>query len=813
MLPNKVDLLPHEIAHYQKLVELASECTLFLKRDNDAFPIKKACRVALFGAGARHTLKGGTGSGDVNSHFFSSIEEELIDNGFEITTSKWLDAYEKAKDVYYKKFVDQIKQEAKEIGIGAPTYAVGQNPPEFEHDIPVEEYDGDICVYVIKRVCGEGADRRLIKGDIYLTDKEISDILYLNKKFDKFVLVINNSGIIDLSPVTKVKNILLLSQLGIATSKVFVNILLGINNPSGKLSDTWAAVKDYPEVTLKVDNDDTYYTDDIYVGYRYFLSKGVKTLFPFGFGLSYSKFELKLKDYIVSGDDITLKVNVKNDSDFDGKEVVQLYLDVDSSINTPKRTLVAFKKTDVIKAHENKDYEVSFKLSDFPIYNESKARYELPKGTYLISYGNSSVNQEPALIIDVDEDVVIRQVKNIKGATFDDAQKCDVKRNHNELKVPHVKLDKSSIKTVIVEYKDRYLVPVSDFIKGLSLDDLIHLNLGDYKTGMAGIIGQTGSLVPGSAGETTLRVKSIDTALSMADGPAGLRIMPKYKLSHKRTYHLQEDSIWRGIKDYLPSFFVRLMDVEKNNKKKGNVMYQYCTAIPIATALAQSYNPDLVYDIGRLVGEEMKIYDVDIWLAPGMNIHRSIRCGRNFEYYSEDPYLSGVISSSIVIGVQSIKGRLCCIKHYCCNNIETNRFNNNSIVSERALREIYLAGFEYVIKHANPACVMSSYNLVNGIHVSCNHDLLVKALRYEMGFKGLVMTDWIVTGQINIKSSKHPCKYAHQDLVNGVNICMPGSKKDIKDIKEALKEGKLSIEDLQNNAEIVYRFIRGEKLS
>ena len=231
----------------------------------------------------------------------------------------------------------------------------------------------------------------------------------------------------------------------------------------------------------------------------------------------------------------------------------------------------------------------------------------------------------------------------------------------------------------------------------------------------------------------------------------------------------------------------------------------------MATALAQSFNPDLVYEIGRLVGREMQIYDVELWLAPGINIHRSIMCGRNFEYYSEDPYLTGVIGAAIVNGVQSIEGRMCCIKHYCCNNFETNRFNSSSNVSERALREIYLPAFDYVIKHANPAALMTSYNLVNGEHTSCSRDLLIKVLRSEMKYQGLVLTDWIASGQINFKRSKYPCKYAHQDLANGVNLVMPGSKKDIADIYKGLKSQKISVADLQNNAEIVYRFIMGEK--
>ena len=283
MFPKGIDLLPHEISHYQTLESLAGECTLFLKRDNNAFPISKPCNVALFGSGARHTLKGGTGSGDVNSHFFNSIEEELELAGFTITSKKWLDEYDKVKKHKHQLFVQRVKKEAKEARINAPTYSVGQIDKEIEYDIDVKEYDGDICLYVLSRVSGESTDRKLEKGDVYLTDTEIRDILYLNQKFDKFMLVLNTSGVVDLSPVLEVKNVYLLSQLGVVTSSILVNVLFGRINPSGKLSDTWTRASDYPYMEEFGDKNDTSYLEGIYVGYRYFNSKSITPLFPFCF--------------------------------------------------------------------------------------------------------------------------------------------------------------------------------------------------------------------------------------------------------------------------------------------------------------------------------------------------------------------------------------------------------------------------------------------------------------------------------------------------------------------------------------------------
>lgn len=812
MFPKDISLLPHEISHYRTLESLAGECTLFLKRDNNAFPISKPCKVALFGNGARHTLKGGTGSGDVNSHFFMNIEDELEARGFEITSKKWLDEYDKVKKAKYISFIQRVKQEAKAIKMSVPAYAVGQIDKEVEYDIPVSEYDGDICVYVLSRISGESSDRRLEKGDVYLTDTEIKDILYLNQKFEKFILVLNTCGVVDLSPILEVHNIYLLSQLGVVTSSILVKVILGEINPSGKLSDTWTSLADYPYMNEFGDINNTRYLEGIYVGYRYFNSKGIRPSFPLGFGLSYSKFSYQFINSEIDEDILKLKVNVTNESDYPGKEVIEIYSSCKGRINTPKDTLIYFSKTSEIKAHKNEELSLSINLNSLSVFDIELKKKLIQKGTYIIRGGNQSIDLTDILKIEVKEDIILDEFRPVLSKPdFDDLLISPIE-DLDDIKIKTVTINKSNFKSQKSDISGKFDVKISEFIKSLLLDQLILLNLGDYKTGLAGIIGQAGSLVPGAAGETTLRISEITNSLVMADGPAGLRLISEYKLNNKGHFNLVEDSIMKGIMDFLPSIAKKLLfNVKKNHKKKGNIMYQYCSAIPIATAVAQSFSEDVCYQIGRLVAEEMKLYDVDIWLAPAMNIHRNILCGRNFEYYSEDPYLTGVIASNVVKGVQSLD-KLACIKHFACNNQETNRFNSNSVLSERSLHEIYLKGFEIAIKESCPNAVMSSYNLINGVHASENKNLLIKTLREEWGYKGLVMTDWITTGQINNKASVHPAARASHNLANGINICMPGSKKDIKDIKKALRAGTLSRENLEINASIVYSFITGEKI-
>mgnify|MGYP002624391627 FL=1 len=239
-----LQIQPYEKEHIKILRENSAECTLFLKK-NDSFPLSKPCKVLLIGSGARDTVKGGTGSGEVDSRFFITCEQGLESAGFEIVSKDWLDKFPTFKKSKSNIFINNVKEDAENLKAEMPLHAWGIIRPETEYSLPLNEYNVDIAVYVLSRICGEGADRRLIKGDVYLTDSEIKDILYLDKKYEKFMLVLNVCGPVDLTPIIDVKNILLLSQLGMVTGDILADIILGKANPSGKLSTTWAAVKDY----------------------------------------------------------------------------------------------------------------------------------------------------------------------------------------------------------------------------------------------------------------------------------------------------------------------------------------------------------------------------------------------------------------------------------------------------------------------------------------------------------------------------------------------------------------------------------------
>ena len=285
-----------------------------------------------------------------------------------------------------------------------------------------------------------------------------------------------------------------------------------------------------------------------------------------------------------------------------------------------------------------------------------------------------------------------------------------------------------------------------DFVNTLSVDELIQLSSGDPGKAQGGNLGAAGISVPGSAGETNVcAVEKGLASIVLADGPAGL---------------------------------------------PGERYYQYCTAISVGTLLAQTWDTELIKSIGHMIGEEMIHYGVTLWLAPGMNIHRNPLCGRNFEYYSEDPVITGKIAAAMIDGVQENKGCGTTIKHFACNNQEDNRMGSDSIVSERALREIYLRGFEIAVKESQPMAIMTSYNLINGVHAANNYDLCTNVARNEWGFKGLIMTDWTTT-EIDESCTAAGCMRAGNDLV------MPGCFGDRENLKKELSDGTLDIKDLK----------------
>ena len=801
-------LYEYEKEHRDILRKLAPECMVLLKQDG-SFPIGQPCKIALYGSGARKTIKGGTGSGDVNVREYVTVEQGLEHAGFTVTTKDWLHAYGETYKGARKNFVEEVKRTTKQKGIPAVLLGMGAVMPEPEYEFPLDG-EGELAVYVLARISGEGADRADTAGDFCLTQTEIRDIMTLERTYEKFLLALNVGGVVDLTPVQDVSNILLLSQTGMSIGDAFADVLLGKSYPSGKLTATWAAWEDYCHIGDFGGEDDTRYQEGIYVGYRYFDSVGRKPLYPFGYGLGYTSFEWENAGIEVEGSRIAVSVSVKNIGHFAGKEVIQLYVSVPSAgLDQPYQTLAAFAKTGELRPGEEKKVHMGFALEELASFDGRNACEILEAGDYILRVGNSSRNTQVCGCVRLTENITVSQLSHVCGKPdFSDwkpegrlgagmgtgsgsAESCGED-------IPYFTVRREDFRKLQVQKQESGLEKAENgifeeikaLVESLTDGELAALCIGGYETGGSkSFVGNAAIAVPGAAGQTAfgLEEKGIP-AVVMADGPAGLRLSPQYGIDGLGMYPIGSE-VPAAMLEFVDEDLLKALgrSQEDQPERSGTICDQYCSAIPIGTALAQSWEPEVCVRCGDLVGAEMERFGVHLWLAPALNIQRVPLCGRNFEYYSEDPLLSGKMAAGITAGVQKHPGCGVTIKHYACNNQETNRFHSNSIVSERALRDIYLRGFKIVVKEAMPEALMTSYNLLNGEHTSHRRDLVTDVLRGEWGFDGVVMSDWVTPGWTGGKQ-KYPSACASGSIKAGNDIMMPGGAEDYDDLMHALED-------------------------
>ena len=466
-------------------------------------------------------------------------------------------------------------------------------------------------------------------------------------------------------------------------------------------------------------------------------------------------------------------------------------------LDQPLQALAGFTKTDEITPGATARITVDVDLTDLASYDEAALATVLEAGRYLLRAGTSSRQLSPVAIVELAQDATVRHLTGDLGepgftdwkpeapAVLDIPAGLPVLTvDPADLRLPdHAEPDEQS---ALEGFSEAHTLA-----RGLSDNELMYTVLGDYRRGeeSGSIVGAASTTVVGAAGQTTTRIPGLPSII-MADGPAGLRLAPTYGVDADGPFSLGDSS--------LPATFLELMDDAGREalgiadasepREPAEIREQYTTAIPIGTALAQSWNPALAQRLGDIVGAEMERFGVDLWLAPAFNLHRCVLCGRNFEYLSEDPLLAGLIAAAITRGVQSHPGRGVTIKHLACNNQETNRLNSNSNVSPRALRDLYLRAFEICVRRARPAAVMTSYNLINGVHTSESVELLEVILRQEWGFDGLVMTDWVVDGMTR-SDMKHPRATAAATIKAGNELFMSGGEPDREDLLTALGRG------------------------
>ena len=540
-----------------------------------------------------------------------------------------------------------------------------------------------------------------------------------------------------------------------------------------------------------------FYKEGIYVGYRYYDSFGVEPAYPFGFGLSYTDFQITPGKLTAEGTVLTLDCEVTNIGNrYSGKETVQLYVSAPAgAMDKEYQSLAAFAKTEKLSPAQRQSLTLSFDLKDLASFREADASFVLEQGSYVLRIGNSSRTTVIAGIVDLTGEAVISRHTHV----------CRMLVPMKELKSENVRtepewagenritIDPSFVKTMVHRYGEEDIIDdtrVQIFLNSLTDEEMAEIVVG------AGMFGGTHFFeLPGSVGNTTSKFWNRGLSnITLCDGPAGLRIQKRSTVSKNGKIKAVDSAL--SIFDAFPDFVKKLTN---GDPEKEPVIYQYTTAFPVSHALAQTWNRDLMQEVGNAIYREMKEYGCTFWLAPAVNIHRNPLCGRNFEYWSEDPFLTGAMAASMTQGVQKEEGFYVTVKHFACNNQEDNRNFVSSNLSERALREIYLRGFQRCVQEGGAKGIMTSYNKVNGVYTSNSHDLCTKVLRNEWGFDGVVMTDWFSTNAGQADNAL--CIKAGNDLI------MPGTAGCKRDILKGLRKNVITPKDLRRCCARVIRAI------
>ena len=697
-------------AHRDIAAQAAAEGTVLLKNDG-TLPLAPSAKICLFGTGAGDFLFGGGGSG-----FVYTTKLVTLAQGLQAAADRGEIEYLPDVAEFYHTEAQKVVNEAKATRTHREYLYWNRSRKRYLPELPEELYQrakafGNTAVFCVSRFSSEGSDcgdRSGDKGDFLLWDEEQALLDRLCADFEKVVVVLNVCGPVSTAEYknnARVGAVLYSLFGGSCAGDVLTDLLLGKRYPSGHLQDTLAhTIEDYPSTeSFRESNDYVNYVEDIFVGYRYFETFAPeKVVYPFGFGLSYTTFSIRKQTAVVDGTRVKLEILVENTGSFAGKEVVQAYLEApQGKLGKAKKVLCGFAKTKELQPGETTVVKFSVDLRQFGSFDDlgkiQKSAFLLEQGAYIIHVGNNVRDAEVYLTFELDKTILCKQCHSYMAPrllkerlTADgtmEALPAAVPVAHRPL---GRKIKAQAPETPIPLDQAITSGQLDAFIAGLSDADLAEFLYGHPVMNASDTNGI--GLAPKQE-RKALRVPNVPTA----DGPAGLR--------------LPYDS------DVRPTYF------------------------PCANVMSQTWNRMLVQRAAAAGALEVKENNVGIWLSPGMNIHRNPMCGRNFEYYSEDPLCAGLFAAANAKGVQS-QGIAVTIKHFCCNNKEVLRYASDSRVSERALREIYLRGFEICIKEGKPWALMTSYNLVNGEQSSTNWEAITGILRKEWKFGGVVMTDW-----------------------------------------------------------------------
>ena len=688
-----------------------AEGVVLLKNDKDVLPLKEGITISLFGRSQYNYYKSGTGSGGmVNTKYVIGVKEAL-------ESDKRFTLNQDLKALYDK----WLQDNPFEAGMGWASEPWFQKEMVITPEIAKNAAkNSEVAIVLIGRTAGEDQDNSAAEGSYLLTNDEHTMLKNVTEAFEKTIVLLNVGNIIDMKWVNEYNPaaVAYIWQGGQEGGNGVVDVLSGDVNPAGRLSDTIAYdITDYPSTVNFGDKKQNIQQEDIYVGYRYFETfHKEKVLYPFG----YTSFDIKLKESNIDiNSGANLKIEATNTGSRKGQQVVQVYLEKpQGKLGNPARVLVGFAKTKELEAGETQECSIDVPVYYMASYDDSgvtghKSAYVLESGNYTFYIGEN-VRAGESCSFKVDELVVVEQKSELMGPTVDFTRMKPVEDDNASYKISYESVPKATkspmehhneeLPAEIPQTGDRGYklvdvakgkVTMEDFIAQLSDDDLVAIVRGE---GMS-----SPKVTPGTGGAfggvtDSLLGYGIPIACC-TDGPSGIRM----------------DS---GKKAF---------------------------AMPNGTLLACTWNLPLMEELYQWEGLELRKNKVDVLLGPGMNIHRNPLNGRNFEYFSEDPLLTGKSAAAQLQGMHkyNITGT---IKHFAMNTQEKARHYADHIASERAIREIYLKGFEIAVKEAKAHAVMTTYGPVNGRYTSSNFDLVTKILRDEWGFEGIVMTDWWAKG-------------------------------------------------------------------
>lgn len=756
--------------------KVSAEGIVMLENKNNALPLAKDKPVAVFGRIQLHYYKSGTGSGGmVNVSKVTGIVDGLLESGVKIDNELF--------DVYKK--WDSLNPYDMGTGWGNEPWSQAEMPLDDE-TVRNSAEKCDTAIVIIGRTAGEEQDAKIEKGSYFLTDTENDMLEKVRKYFSKVIVLLNVGGLINMSFVDRYNpdSVLYVWQGGMTGGTGVADVLTGKVSPCGKLPDTIAyEISDYPSDRNFGNTDRNFYCEDIYVGYRWFETFAKdRVRYPFGYGLSYTDFEITPVDSIYSEDSVTLRVKVTNTGNYSGKEVVQLYCEQpQGQLGKPARVLCGFAKTGELAPNESQTVEIKVNYYDIASYDDSGVTghrfcWVLEKGEYKFLVGNSVRNVITAYVHEIAETRVLKECVQAMSPVMSferfRAEKTDNGYICKSESVPLIEFD---------EEKRR----LENLPEEIAYTGDRGIKLADVKNGRNSIT------------EFIAQFSDYDlSCIIRGEGMGSPRVTAGTA------------SAFGGVSDNLVNFGIPAACCSDGPSGMRLDCGTKAFSLPNGTMIASTFNRELMTELFELFGLEMTANKVDCILGAGMNIHRHPLNGRNFEYFSEDPFLTGEMAAAELRGLHK-SGVTGTIKHFCGNNQETNRHYVDTVVSERALREIYLKGFEIAVKSGNADSIMTTYGSVNGLWTAGNYDLNTTILRNEWGFDGFTMTDW--WANINSRGTA-PDKNDFASMAKAQNdvymVCADGASGDDNTLAE-LEKGALKRCELQRNAINICRFLMG----